>query len=234
MDFWRKNLALRLFFMALFLVPVIYFNEFRHHFYVYLTGTVLNNVIRNQWHVALLSAALFLVFLIPLSFRRKVRWAEYGLATAFFVSLFVEMYGIPLTVLLASKYFFNPGVNLPAPLVEFHFLGVGFSMDLGMTYGAVLMVAGGLLILSGWVTLYRNVRKTPLVTTGIYSYSRHPQYLGFILIVVGWLVAWPTILTVVMAPILAYKYLKLCWREEDEVSKDADYGDYRRRVPFLL
>jgi len=234
MNLMKRNLPLRLLFLALAFVPLVYWKEFLHHFYVYITGTIITSVIMQQWHIVVINIALFLVFLIPLSYRRKVKWTEYGLATAFFVSLFIEMYGIPLTILLASKYFFNPNTILPAHVVEFHFFGVGFSMDVGMTYGTILMIIGGLFILTGWVTLYRNLKKNvKLVTTGIYSLSRHPQYVGFILIIVGWLVAWPTILTVVLSPILVYKYLRVCATEEKEMASP-EYEEYKKSVPMLI
>jgi len=231
----HKNFPLRLLFLLLAAVPLVYYKDFYRHFYAYLTGNILTDVIRQQWHVALLSILLFVAFLIPLSYRRKANWAEYGLAAAFFVSLFVEMYGIPLTILFASKYFYKPSVILPEYVVSFSLFGVNFGMDLAMTYAAVLMVAGGLLILLGWVTLYRNVKKGGLVKEGIYSYSRHPQYVGFILIVLGWFIGWPTILTLVMAPVLIYKYVSVCRKEELEVARIfPQYEDYKKEVPFFI
>jgi protein-S-isoprenylcysteine O-methyltransferase Ste14 len=108
-------------------------------------------------------------------------------------------------------------------------------MDAAMAYGLVLMVVGGLLILLGWLTLYKNIKKTGLVTQGIYSCSRHPQYLGFILIVLGWFFGWPTILTLAFTPILVYKYLKVCLEEEKEMEKGfPEYKKYRARTPFLV
>jgi protein-S-isoprenylcysteine O-methyltransferase Ste14 len=158
---------------------------------------------------------------------------EKGLVGAFFISLFVEMYGIPLTILFASKHFFT-ATNLPKDIVEFDFLGVGFSMDVSMAYGAVLMVIGAFLVILGWITLYRNIKKG-FVTTGIYSFSRHPQYLGFILVNIGWIFGWPTIITLVFAPILIYKYISVCKKEELEVSKEFPrYKDYKKTVPFFI
>ncbi len=216
------------------LMPLFYFKDFYQHFYAYLTGNVLTNLITKQWHIVVLSILLFGAFLIPLSFRRKANWAEYSLVSAFFISLFIEMYGIPLTVLFASKYFFTLK-DLPSDVVAFEFLGVGFGMDLAMAYGAVLMTIGGLLIMMAWITLYRKIKMEGLVTSGIYSYSRHPQYFGFILIIAGWFIGWPTILTAVFAPILIYKYIRVCRAEEKEVSTQfSQYQGYKERVPFFI
>ncbi len=219
----HRNLPLRLFFLLLMLMPFFYIKEFYQHFYAYFSGNILTNLITHQWLIVLLSIMLFIAFLIPLSFRRRVGWSEYGLVSAFFISLFIEMYGIPFTIIFASKLFAKgPGITgFPNNIIEFSFLGVGIGMDLAMVYGALLMVIGSFLIILGWITLYKNIKKKRLVIEGLYSYSRHPQYLGFILIILGWFIGWPTILTLVFTPILIYKYIRLCKTEENEMSETA-------------
>ncbi|MFH0929238.1 MAG: isoprenylcysteine carboxylmethyltransferase family protein [Candidatus Aenigmatarchaeota archaeon] len=229
-----KGILFKAFFIVLLLLPLLNVPGFYEHFASYLSGNIIREVISQQWHVVLISIALFMAFMIPLSYRRKANWGEYGLAGAFFVSLFIEMYGIPLTILLTSSYFFNPGAQTPGVLTGFEIFGVGFGMDIGMVYGAALIVVGMLLIITGWITLYKNVKKG-LVTRGIYSYSRHPQYLGFILMTWGWFVAWPTLITLVFTPILVYKYLDVCRKEENEVSKQfIKYRAYKKSVPFFI
>ncbi len=230
-----KNLIFRIFFIILLLFPLVYLQDFAYHFYVYLTSTIITGVIMGQWHIVLICIILSIAFLIPLSFRRKANWLEYGIVTAFFISLFVEMYGIPLTILLTSNYFFLPGTILPPNIFEFNFLGVGFGMDISMTYGAVLIVLGMFLIILGWLTLYMNMRKVSMVTTGIYAYSRHPQYLGFILIILGWLYGWPTIITLIFVPILLYQYMKVCRIEENEILENMpEYEKYKENTPFFF
>lgn len=231
----QKNLPFRILLLLTILVPFLYFKDFYTHFYAYLTGSIITNIITKEWHIVLLSIVLFSAFLIPLSFRRKVNWVEKGLVGAFFISLFVEMYGIPFTILFASKYFFTTNVNLPNNVITFDFLDVGFGMDLAMVYGAILMITGTLLIMVGWATLYKNISKKHLVTNGIYSISRHPQYLGFILIIAGWFIGWPTIITAIFAPILFYKYISVCKKEEKEMSnKFSEYNSYKEHVPLLI
>lgn len=232
--FTCRTLPFRVLFAAAICVPIVFHKTFYEHFYVYLTGNVVNDIIKKQWHVVALSILLFLAFMIPLSFRRKVKWIEYGLVTAFFVSLFVEMYGIPFTILFAQKWFYQPGVIHPASVIDFHLLNVHFKMDIPMAYAAVLMTIGALLVIVGWVTLYFGLKKKKLVTNGIYAFSRHPQYLGFIIIIGGWLIGWPTMLTMVMAPILIIKYIHVARNEEKEVSDLAKYHIYKEKVPFFL
>ncbi|MFA4930382.1 MAG: methyltransferase [Patescibacteria group bacterium] len=229
------NPILRLLLLIIIIFPIYYYHEFYEHFYVYLTGNVISRVITQEWHVVLISIVLFCAFLIPLSYRRRAPWMEYGLVGAFFVSLFIEMYGIPLTILFAAKYFLASDVILPDNVVGFHLFGVGFGMDLPMAYAAVIMAIGMILIIWGWVTLYFNIKKDQPVTVGIYQYSRHPQYLGFILIVLGWFIGWPTILTIIFTPILIYKYITVCRTEEAELLKqNPQYQQYIHSTPFFV
>lgn len=220
--------------IVLILVPIIFYIDFYQHIYSHFTGTILSSIITHQWHFVLINILIFISFLIPLSFRRKIDWKEYGLVTAFFVSLFVEMYGIPLTVLIASKSIEGPVVGFAGIVYEFEFLGVNISMTLAMLYGTILMIIGTIIIIIAWVTLYRRIKTEEIVSSGIYSISRHPQYFGFILIILGWLIGWPTILTVIFSIILLYKYLKVCKIEENELSSDKKYQKYRKNVPFFL
>ncbi|PMX84866.1 isoprenylcysteine carboxyl methyltransferase, partial [Pseudomonas sp. GW460-C3] len=66
-----------------------------------------------------------------------------------------------------------------------------------------------------------------LATQGVYSYVRHPQYIGFILVMFGFLLQWPTILTLAMFPVLVVMYLRLARTEEREAL--AEFGDAYRR-----
>src|SRR3990170_3535525 len=67
---------------------------------------------------------------------------------------------------------------------------------------------------AAWPILHEAQRKGRLATSGPYARVRHPQYLGFILIMLGFLFQWPTLLTLVMFPILVLMYVRLGRREE--------------------
>lgn len=227
---WTLRIVLLLFILSLFLFPRHLFN----HFHAHITGSVESDTIKDRWLLVILNILIFCAILIPLGFRRKVKWKEHGLVFAFFVSMFIEMYGIPFTILFASKAIQPSGdMDLYMPLIV-ELAGVFFAFTIPMMYGAVLMIAGILLIVWGWMTLYRNIKKEGFVTSGIYSISRHPQYLGFILVVAGWFLGWPTLLTVIFCPVLIFKYIKVCRKEEEEMGKDHDYISYKKKVPFLI
>lgn len=74
-----------------------------------------------------------------------------------------------------------------------------------------------------WKALYDARQTQSLATTGPYSYVRHPQYVGFILVMFGFLLQWPTILTLAMFPVLTVMYVRLAWTEERDAR--AEFGD---------
>jgi protein-S-isoprenylcysteine O-methyltransferase Ste14 len=114
------------------------------------------------------------------------------------------------------------------------FLGVEFAFTIPMIYGAILILLGMVLIIVGWIQLFKGVKENALVTTGMYAISRNPQYLGFMLVVLGWWVGWPTILVTIFAPILIILYLRLCRVEEKEVGDLPGFPEYKETVPLVI
>ena len=98
------------------------------------------------------------------------------------------------------------------------------------------MVAGFWVLASAWPVLYAAQRSSTLAHTGAYSRVRHPQYLGFVLIMAGFLVQWPTVVTLVMFPVLVFMYVRLARREEREalVAFGGAYREYMREVPAFV
>lgn len=96
------------------------------------------------------------------------------------------------------------------------------------------MVVGAYLVIRGWQLIYKNDDK--LVTEDIYQYIRHPQYLGIIIITVGMLIQWPTLVTLIMWPILMVAYFRLARREERAM--EALYGEpyrhYQAQTPMFF
>ena len=230
----RRALVLRAILVAIALSAIIFPRQFAEHFAGHLSGSIVHGMITREWGVVALNVAVFVSFLVPLSFRRRVDWREYGLVVAFFVSLFVEMYGVPLILLLVAPHLEGIAPEHVGTVTSVEFLGVRFGFTVPMVYGTLLVIFGTVLVLLGWLALYRGLKRGPLVTTGVYSYTRNPQYLGFILVIAGWLVGWPTVLVVVMAPILIVMYARLCVREERELASLPGYEEYRSSVPLLV
>lgn len=102
----------------------------------------------------------------------------------------------------------------------FHLLSYGF-------------IGGGfMMIAAGWNILYPAQRDGRLAETGIYARMRHPQYDGFVLVMFGFLLQWPTILTLVMFPVLVFMYWRLAKIEERESM--ATFGQSYREYMWLV
>ncbi len=184
------------------------------------------------WSLVAVNVGLFAFFLVSfLTPLKKREWRSMGATIAFFVALFTEMYGFPLTIyiltgILGSKY---PALN-PFSHASGHlwltFLGGGPAM---MTVIHIvsngLVLVGFMIIGKGWALIH--TAKGELVTTGPYARVRHPQYTGLFLVMISMLIQWPTIITAAMFPVLIYVYYRLSKREEEEMIKT--YGDEYRR-----
>jgi len=154
----------------------------------------------------------------------KTDWTTYKSMGAFFVALFAEMYGFPLTIYILSAIL-GPRIGGDLSHNSGHLWEVLFktSVDPHLSFlhmGGNLLVGGGfLMVASAWKTLYEAVQRGRLATTGLYKYLRHPQYLGLGLIILGFLWQWPTLPTLIMAPILWWRYYRLAKAEEKDMAK---------------
>lgn len=182
------------------------------------------------WPLVILNTALFALFAVSFFHPRTGRdWRVMGTFTAFLLALFTEMYGVPLTVYLLSGWL---GSRFPA-LQATHSGGhlwndlIGWTADPHVSpfhlASYVFIGAGFWLIAAAWRVLHEAARAGRLAVTGAYARVRHPQYGGFLLIMIGFLLQWPTIPTLVMFPVLAVVYWRLARAEEREVA--ARFGE---------
>ena len=196
-----------------------------------------------NWPAVVMITAVFVFFLFFLTRPRKPKeWKDAGLTVAFFISLFTEMFGIPLTIyLLAALLGVDPKLfgMYESHLWAYFLSRTGMvSLETGvalvMVSSTVLIVLGIILLATGWKKVYRG--KSELVTDGLYARLRHPQYLGLILIVIAFLIMWPTILTLLLAPFLIVRYILLAREEDRELENEFgdDFRRYRETVPAFI
>ena len=196
------------------------------------------------WGLALVNAAVFILFAFSF-FKPATRrdWRSFGAFSAFIVALFAEMYGFPLTIFLLSGWLQSrfPGVDWWSHDAG-HLLEMMFGWRVNPHFGPfhlasfVLIGTGFWLISAGWAPLHAAQRAHKLATTGIYARVRHPQYIGFILVMLGFLVQWPTLLTLAMFPVLVVMYIRLARHEEKAALAEfgSEYRDYMARVPAFV
>ena len=79
-------------------------------------------------------------------------------------------------------------------------------------------------------------RVEALAVAGPYARIRHPQYVAFVLILLGFLLQWPTLLTLLMFPILLVMCLRLAVTEEAEMRKQfgSAYETYAAQTPRFV
>lgn len=193
------------------------------------------------WLLVLLNSAVFIIFAFSFARPGTPRdWRAFSAFSAFVVALFTEMYGAPLTIYLISGWLQSryPGIDLLSHdaghlwLTLFGIKGDPHFGPLHIISG--LVIGGGFVLLSAaWNVLYRAQRQRRLATTGVYARIRHPQYVGFILIMLGFLIQWPTILTLAMFPLLVVMYIRLARHEEQEAARvfGAVFFAYEAAVP---
>jgi len=193
------------------------------------------------WSLVIINSLVFIIFAFSFAKPQSPRdWRSFGAFSGFLVALFAEMYGYPLTIYLLSGWLSSkfPGVDFlshdAGHLLEmmfgwkanphlgpFHFLSFAF------------IGAGFWLLAVSWKVLYEAQRSHRLATSGPYARVRHPQYIGFVLIMFGFLLQWPTLVTLAMFPILVYMYVRLARREERDALAEfgEHYRSYMRAVP---
>lgn len=192
------------------------------------------------WPLVLFNAGLFTFFVLSfLKPKRQWEWRSMGTFSAFTVALFTEMYGFPLTIyllttVLGSKYpAINPFVHSNGNLWAVFLGRAPYVSELLMFLGGAAILAGLILMGRAWRQIYQA--KGELVTSGLYGLVRHPQYSALFLLTTGFLIQWPTIITLIMWPVLMFMYYRLARREEKEM--ETHFGDrytaYRQRVPMF-
>ncbi|WP_439671781.1 Isoprenylcysteine carboxylmethyltransferase family protein [Cupriavidus necator] len=196
------------------------------------------------WSLVIINSAVFIIFAFSFTKPKTQRdWRSFGAFSAFIVALFTEMYGIPLSI-----YLLLPWLSAKFPGIDFLSHDAGHLPEmifgwrgnphLGPFHIAsdILIFGGFIMLSSAWRRLYLAQQQHRLATTGLYARMRHPQYVAFVLIMFGFLLQWPTIVTLVMFPILVWMYVRLAKSEEQDALAEFGqaYEEYRQKTPAFI
>lgn len=196
------------------------------------------------WLFAFINAAIFILFAFSFFKPQTSRdWRSFGAFSAFLVALFSEMYGFPLTIYLLSGWLQTrfPGIDWLSHDAG-HLPEMMFGWRSNPHFGPfhilsfVLIGAGFWMISAAWPVLYAAQRSGKLATAGLYAHLRHPQYVGFVLVLTGFLFQWPTLLTLAMYPFLIWMYARLARAEERDTRArfGAAFDEYAQNVPAFF
>ncbi len=196
------------------------------------------------WQLVIVNSLIILIFAFGFFQPQTKRdWRTFGAFSAFVVALFTEMYGFTLTIYLLSGWLTSrfPEINWFSHNSS-HLLQtlLGWSGDAHFSplhiISDILVLGGLILLAASWKVLYRAQRNYEIACSGPYAKIRHPQYTAFIVIMVGFLVQWPTLPTLLMFPVLVWLYIRLARREEKEALAmfGEQYAQYAENIPRFI
>lgn len=138
----------------------------------------------------------------------------------------------------------SPQPKIPIPILQnltFVIPFANFSIDL-----LLLIPSIGFIVFGSWFGI-NGVKQTSLkvaemhrseniVTTGVYSIVRHPQYLGGLLAHVGVSLLLSALGSLIVTPVMVLLIFLLSWKEEKELIREFGevYRVYKKKVPMLI
>jgi len=86
------------------------------------------------------------------------------------------------------------------------------------------------------LTVAETHRTGRIVTSGVYSIIRHPQYFAGILAHIGFSFLLSGMNSLLATPLVVAVVYIISWKEENELSKEfgQEYEDYQNQVPMLI
>lgn len=138
----------------------------------------------------------------------------------------------------------SPQLRFTIPLLEYLIINIPIiNLSIPFTH---FIISIPFIIIGAWLGI-GSVKKTTLkvaethrtekiVSSGLYSVIRHPQYLGGILAHIGISFLLSSFLSLITTPVIIILNFLISWKEEKELTKEfgKEYEDYKNIVPMFL
>lgn len=126
-----------------------------------------------------------------------------------------------------EQLFSSPFLNLTIPLLH---LSIFIPFFAG---GAWLGIRG---VTETTLQVAETHRPVKVVTTGVYSIVRHPQYLGGLLAHIGFSFLLSGLYSLLSTPLVVAVVYFISRKEETELTREfgQEYLDYKKKTPMLL
>lgn len=123
------------------------------------------------------------------------------------------------------------------PLLDFLILEIPITH---FVLGIIFTIPGAWLGVKGVSEIGLKVSETHkperVITIGLYSRMRHPQYTGAMLAHIGITFLLSSFYSLLVTPLVIFINYILCWKEEKELVKEfgEDYVQYQKSVPMFI
>ncbi len=198
-----------------------------------------------HWKLAVFQSVawttMLYVFIQPRLFREML---AFTLLALFLVIGFVELSVYPFTLF---HVFGKQLAHYPTPELLLNNAGDLWRVLLNQTNrqqsfdpyfvaGGCLIFGGLVLSFSAWRVLRNALESGVPATTGPYAWTRHPQYLAVISLMLGNVVTQPSIFTLLLLSLNIYLYVRLARLEEQDMLERFGivYSDYMKRTPAFF
>ena len=149
-------------------------------------------------------------------------------------SFFLFWFGIWLSPQERFLIPFFQGFSVKIPILSLTIYLVNFLIFIPF------FVAGAWFGIKGVIHTSLRVAETHraerVISTGVYSIVRHPQYLGGLLAHLGLSFLLSSLYSLLVTPLVIAAIYIISWKEENELTKEfgQEYVDYRNKVPMLM
>ncbi len=163
-----------------------------------------------------------------LSTKQSIRGKSVKLTISVIVSAMIYVLILLRLTLLEPKW-----------IIELDFSRYAIIKIIGFTFVSAGFISGILALIAmrnSWRVGIKYDQKTDLITTGIYRISRNPYFLSYDILILGYILIFPSIILFVLYLILVFIFHNMILEEEKYLKSvhGNNYFDYQKKVNRYL